>query len=215
MPHNDLLDELTAHHRILRDRASALTGLQLGDPRRRAAADALAGELMRHLRAEEVTLYPLVRRLPGGVEKADLCLSTHASLEALVERLSYRSATAPGFDRLAAQLVELTTGHLGEEEATVFALARTAAPDGELAALGARATWHHAHAATTPKHGGSAMLPPDDFLPPERGPAKRTRDFFRPSSAGYRQPDDLLPAPEGGHIQRIRKHFDRAGDQRQ
>ncbi|TQF01887.1 hemerythrin domain-containing protein [Kitasatospora acidiphila] len=215
MPHNDLMDRLAAQHERLRNQASGLTGLQLGDERRRTALDELSAELMRHLRTEEETLYPLVRRLPGGVELADLELSAHASLEALIGSLARLPVASPEFHRQVAQLVELITGHLGEEEARVFSLVRAAAPERELAALGPRADWLHEHASTVPKAVGRGLLPPDDLMPPERGPAKRVREFFHRSSEGYRQPDSMIPAPHGGPIQRIRKQFSRAGDQRQ
>jgi hemerythrin-like domain-containing protein len=209
------MHELAAQHDHLRNQTSALTGLQLGDDRRRVALDELAADLMRHMKTEDATLYPLVRRLPNGAELADLEQSTHASIEALLGALQGLSAKAPGFDRLVAQLVELLTGHLGEEEARVFSLVASTASARELAELGRRADWVHEHAPTMPKPGHNALLPPDDMLAPERGPAKRVREFFHRPSEGYQQPDSLVPAPKGGHTQRIRKHFSRAGDQRQ
>ncbi|MCC9305790.1 hemerythrin domain-containing protein [Kitasatospora sp. RB6PN24] len=215
MPRNDLIDRLTAQHDRLRDQASALTGLQLGDERRRTALDELSAELVRHLRTEEEVLYPLVRRLPGGVELADLALSTHASLEALLSSLAGVSVTSPEFNRQAAQLVELITGHLGEEEARVYSRVRAAVPGRELVELGPPADRLHDRAPTAPRPGHRVLLPPDDLLAPERGPAKRVREFFHRSSEGYRQPDSMVPAPQGGPIQRIRKQFSRAGDQRQ
>jgi len=215
VPDKDLLDELAAQHRRLREQAGALTGLQLGDERRRVVVDEMSDELVRHLRTEEAALYPLVLRMPDGGELAELELSTHASIEALIGELRAGPSRGPEFDRRAAQLVELVTGHLGEEEATVFTRVRETTPEGELVALGARADWLHEHSSTTPRRTARSMLPPDDLLPPERGQAQRAREFFTRPGEGYQQPADLLPPPEGGHIQRIRKKFDRGGDQRQ
>ncbi|MFI9270942.1 hemerythrin domain-containing protein [Kitasatospora sp. NPDC052896] len=174
----DILQELTADHDDIRVLFSRMIGLRIGDPRRKALVDEVTGELVRHAIAEESCLYPLVRQLPDGEVVAGQELRDHAVVETLLRHLQWRTATTAGFDRLVAQLVELVTGHLGHEEARIFPALRAVIPGSELRRLGEQVREVKRHARTSPRPGASATIPPDNLLPPERGPVARLHDLL-------------------------------------
>ncbi|WP_181442172.1 hemerythrin domain-containing protein [Streptomyces tateyamensis] len=135
----DLLREMAAEHDEIRTLCSALTGMQLGDHRRKSVLDRLAGELVRHGGIEEACLYPLMRRVPGTEALAAEAAATHRDIATLLDRLAWRTAVMPGFDRLVALLVTQVTAHLGQEEAKAFAVLRSGVSGHDLERAGARA----------------------------------------------------------------------------
>ncbi|MFJ8622232.1 hemerythrin domain-containing protein [Kitasatospora sp. NPDC093550] len=177
----DLLDQLTADHRALLVHFSELSGLPTGDPRRKELADLVTDRLVRHTRAEESHLYPLVRdRLPDGPAVAERERADHRAVEALLGELRLTHVTSPHFDRLVARLTEEVTRHAGDEEARLFPAVRAVTTDAELHTLAALAHATKQSARGRPRHQPPTERPADHLPPPERSLTERMRDFLIP-----------------------------------
>ncbi|MFE9426347.1 hemerythrin domain-containing protein [Kitasatospora sp. NPDC006697] len=155
---SDLLTELSADHRTIRELCTEFGGLPPGDGRRKPLLDRLAALLVRHGRTEEACLHPLLRHRPDHEAVAGRGRSEHRAIAELLTELTWRAPDAPGFDRLAADLVARVTAHLDAEEATAFPAAAGAAPAGELDHLGERARRSRTGGPAT-EHAAAGGLP--------------------------------------------------------
>ncbi|GAA2823015.1 hemerythrin domain-containing protein [Kitasatospora sp. CM 4170] len=127
--------ELCAEHRAVEALLRRLDGERA---RGRPAAEedlrllhALRLLLAPHLTAEEVYLYPLVRRrLPAGGALADAAAHTHATIRGLLDRAVDERLSAPERGRATAALTVVLRAHLrGEEERLFPALRARVAPE--------------------------------------------------------------------------------------
>ena len=110
---------------LFRDFESA----ESGSDRERIVKEAIR-ELERHAVAEEVVFYPAVRGdAPAAADKLDEALEEHHLAKVLIAELKDMSA---GDERFAAKfrvLAESVRHHIKEEEAEIFARARTGSLD--------------------------------------------------------------------------------------
>ncbi|MFE6866634.1 hemerythrin domain-containing protein [Kitasatospora sp. NPDC057692] len=177
----DLLEELTADHRVVRTHFSEMQGMPLGDPARGELAAVIVDELVRHTVAEERHLYPLAReRLADGPAVVDRELADHRGVEVLLEELRLSDAGTNRFDRLVAQVGEEVTRHAGDEEARLFPALRAVTTPEELRDLGERARGTKSRSTGRPRHRPPTSRPADRLPPPERTPAQRLRAFLTP-----------------------------------
>lgn len=128
----DVVDLLTTdHHEVLHllDEIK-----ESGDPeRRRELADAVIGELVRHSVAEEMFVYPAMRKhLPDGDEAVEHDVAEHKELEQLMKRWEGVDAATPDFDRVLAELEEVLRDHVQDEESEQFPKLRAAIPARQL-----------------------------------------------------------------------------------
>lgn len=138
--HGDVVTELVRDHRDIQGVVAELEQPAGRVPERRAdlVSQAIL-ELVRHSVAEELVLYPALRRhVPDGGGLVDRCTARHAEAERLMRDLAPRSAGEPGFEDRLADLLAATERHIYEQEHEVFpTLAAVCSPQ-ELDDLGGR-----------------------------------------------------------------------------
>lgn len=131
----DVVDVLTTDHRevlALLDRIPTMS-----DPAaRRDLADTAITEVVRHAVAEEMYVYPAMRKhLPDGDEAVEHDTQEHAELEKVMKELEGVEASDPRFDSLMADMTRQLRHHATEEESDQFPLLRARVPHEELVDL--------------------------------------------------------------------------------
>lgn len=102
---------------------------QSSSDRERIVREALS-ELERHAVAEEVVFYPAVRDdAPAAADKLDEALEEHHIAKVLIAELKGMSAGDARFAAKFRVLAESVRHHIKEEEAEIFARARTGSLD--------------------------------------------------------------------------------------
>lgn len=175
----NVIAELTADHREVEELFERIEGQPVGHPDRRQLVDQLTSELVRHAVAEEMHLYPSVRRhVPDGDELADKELADHGGIERILKALEERDAGDPEFNDLVAKLKFEVAAHVREEESELFPKLTAACSPEELDTLGelvrrakeTAPTWPHPSMPDTP--------PADKLLAPGAGLVDRVRDLL-------------------------------------
>src|SRR3954464_7482665 len=88
---------------------------------RRALADKIIMELVKHSEAEEQAVYPAMRRaLPGGDELVEHEISEHSEAELIMKKLDGMDPDDAQFGVLMGQLQSAITQHVKEEETEAF-----------------------------------------------------------------------------------------------
>lgn len=134
----DVVDVLTEDH------AEMLTLLgQLRtatDPQaRRDLADTVISEIVRHAVAEEMHVYPAVKKhVPGGAEAVAHDKEEHQEIEVTMKELEGADPGDPRFDTLVEQLETILRDHAADEETVQFPQLRLAVPREELLEIAAK-----------------------------------------------------------------------------
>ena len=127
----DVVDILTAdHHEVM-----ALVGqIATAQPdQRRDMADTVITELVRHSVAEEMYVYPAMRKqLPDGEQAVAHDIEEHKDLERTMKELEGCDADAPRFMQLVSELREKLHHHATDEENEQFPQLRARLPQHEL-----------------------------------------------------------------------------------
>jgi hemerythrin superfamily protein len=174
MAENDVIAVLTHDHHELEGLFGALTATTDLRERRRILDDVTI-EVVWHAVAEEVHLYPAVRRrVPGGDAIVDKKLSADAALERLLEHLQEADVTDAAFMRLVRRLIHDVEEHVREEENVLFPrLAEHSSPD-DLLRLGRQV---ESATSTAPTRCGAGDRPVlNKILAPGEGLVDRARD---------------------------------------
>jgi hemerythrin superfamily protein/carbon monoxide dehydrogenase subunit G len=128
----DVVDVLTTDHREV----TALIGeisLTADGAVRRDLADTVIAELVRHSVAEEMYVYPAMRKhLPDGDAAVEHDTREHKELEATMKQLEGVDATDARFDDLLRQLQTILADHVADEERDQFPQLRARIPRAEL-----------------------------------------------------------------------------------
>lgn len=104
---------------------------------RRAIADKIIIELVRHSEAEEQAVYPVMAaKIEGGKDLVEHEISEHSEAEKLMKQLDGMDPGNPEFGVLMQQLMKAIREHVQEEEGTAFPRFRTATTKDELDKLG-------------------------------------------------------------------------------
>ena len=134
----DVVDVLTSDHRD----ATALIGevWTIKDPMmRRDLTDTFISELVRHAVAEEMYVYPAMRKhLPDGDKAVEHDIEEHKELEEAMKQLEDRDVSSAEFDEALRRLETLLADHVQDEEAEQFPLLRRSIPQEELTELAAK-----------------------------------------------------------------------------
>ncbi|MEV8378936.1 hemerythrin domain-containing protein [Kribbella sp. NPDC056861] len=134
----DVVDVLTADHR----EAEELIAEILASPdsnRQRDLADQLIAELIRHSVAEEMFVYPAMRKhLPDGDSAVDHDVAKHKELELLMKQLEGADAGQPDFLGLISQIQAVLADHVRDEENEQFPQLRAHLPQHDLLSLAER-----------------------------------------------------------------------------
>ncbi|MFI6588525.1 hemerythrin domain-containing protein [Embleya sp. NPDC050493] len=175
----NVIEELTVDHREVDALFARIEILPVGDSRRREVADELTMELVRHSVAEEMHLYPAVRKhVEDGDSIADKELADHAAVEELLKELEGRPADDGRFDDLVARLRLAVGEHVRDEEGRLFPLLAAACTNEVLDVLGDRVRAAKKTAPTRPHPSAPDTPPADRILAPGLGLVDRARDLL-------------------------------------
>ncbi|CDR05632.1 hemerythrin domain-containing protein [Streptomyces iranensis] len=135
---HDVVALLTADHRVVRDLFEGYRTTT--DPeRRRQLVDRMTVEVVRHSVAEEVHLYPTVRKaLPNGDRIADEEIEELTEAERILADLDAVDPRDRRFDPLVRELMDVVSMHIRGEEDLVFPELRERLTPEERMALGLR-----------------------------------------------------------------------------
>ena len=136
MTGKDVVDVLTADHRDV----TALIGeiWTVRDPMiRRDLTDTAISELVRHAVAEEMYVYPAMRKyLDDGDKAVEHDIAEHKELERTMKELEAVDASDPRFDALIGELERVLADHVSDEETEQFPKLRASIPRDELVEIG-------------------------------------------------------------------------------
>jgi hemerythrin superfamily protein len=128
----DVVDVLTADHRDV----TALIGeiWSVRDPMiRRDLTDTAISELVRHAVAEEMYVYPAMRKyLQDGDKSVEHDVEEHKQLERAMKELEGLEVSSPEFDTTLRRLEEVLADHVQDEESDQFPELRRAIPHEQL-----------------------------------------------------------------------------------
>lgn len=173
----NVIDELVTDHREVEELFGRIEALAPGDKDRKLYADQVTMELVRHSVAEEVCLYPAVRRhVPNGDALADEEIEDHSKAEQIMKDLEGCDVGDPEFDRLIAMLTTEVRAHLAEEEGILFPALRAACSPQALDELGDKVRQVKKVAPTRPHPSAPDTPPLNKLLAPGAGLVDRVRD---------------------------------------
>ena len=131
----DVVDVLTTDHREATTLLAEISATADG-PARRDLADTLIAELVRHSVAEEMYVYPAMRKhLPDGKQAVEHDIEEHKELETLMKQLEALEPLEPRFEEVLGELSSTLQDHIADEEGSHFPQLRAALPREELVAL--------------------------------------------------------------------------------
>ncbi|MFI1995422.1 hemerythrin domain-containing protein [Actinoplanes sp. NPDC020271] len=134
-PTGDVLDVLAAEHRDV----TALIGEihAVADPMiRRDLTDTAISELVRHAVAEEMYVYPAMRKyLPDGDKAVEHDIEEHKELEETMKRLEGAEVSSAEFEEALRTLETVLADHVQDEEQEQFPALRRHIPHEELVEL--------------------------------------------------------------------------------
>jgi hemerythrin-like domain-containing protein len=138
----DVIEVLEHDHREVEEMFTELESLRGATSeeqkeRRKAVAEQVTIELVRHSVAEEVLVYPEVERKVSA-EEVEHAREEHAEAEETLQRLEKLDADDPAFDDELATLMAEIRHHIEDEEGEMFAHMRQVIDEDELRKLGAR-----------------------------------------------------------------------------
>ncbi|MFE5112368.1 hemerythrin domain-containing protein [Streptomyces sp. NPDC056663] len=175
----NVITELTIDHREVDGLFERIEAQPVGDKQRRKLADEVTIELVRHSVAEEMYLYPAVRKhVEGGDRIADKELSDHAAVERHLQELERLDADDPQFDHLVAKLRLEVSEHVRDEEERLFPLLAAACTPEALDALGDKIRMAKKMAPTRPHPSAPDTPPGNKLLGPGVGLVDRARDLL-------------------------------------
>ena len=149
----DVVDVLTADHRDVTALIAEIWSVR--DPMiRRDLTDTVISELVRHAVAEEMYVYPAMRKhLPDGDKAVEHDVEEHKELETTMKRLEDVDVSGAAFDEALRQLETILADHVRDEEAEQFPELRARIPQGELDELADKVRTAKKLAPTRPHPG--------------------------------------------------------------
>lgn len=116
----DVVDILTTDHREMIDLLEQIE--KTDDPdERRALADAVTAEVMRHSVAEELFVYPVYERVvTDGSDEVEHDKEEHQEIEETLKKLESLEPKGPEFMRVVRELKDQLDHHADDEESDQF-----------------------------------------------------------------------------------------------
>jgi hemerythrin superfamily protein len=138
----DVIEVLEKDHREVEEMFAELESLRGASTdealeRRKALAEQVTIELVRHSVAEEVLVYPQVEDKVSA-EEAEHARKEHAEAEETLQRLEKLDADDPAFDEELGTLMAEIRHHIADEEGEMFTHMRQVIDAEELRRLGGR-----------------------------------------------------------------------------
>lgn len=174
----DVIEILTHDHREVEKMFDELTGTTEPKERRRIVDD-ITIELVRHSIAEELYLYPAVRRhVPDGDTIADKEISDHSDVEQILKSLEETDATDADFTTLTERLINDVSEHVRDEEDNLFPRLAEHYIKDDLVKLGEKVETAKKIAPTRPHPSAPDRPPLNKILAPGAGLVDRIRDHL-------------------------------------
>ena len=134
----DVVDMLTTDHHEVLDLLQQIK-ITANSEERRDLADTVISELVRHSVAEEMYVYPAMKKyLPYGDEAVDHDVEEHKELEQTMKKLESVDAQSPAFTQLLGELEDILRDHVSDEENEQFPQLRAQVPREELIEIGGK-----------------------------------------------------------------------------
>ncbi|MBL7259734.1 hemerythrin domain-containing protein [Paractinoplanes lichenicola] len=172
----DVVDILTADHRDV----TALIGeiWTITDPMiRRDLTDTAISELVRHAVAEEMYVYPAMRKhLPDGDKSVEHDVEEHKELEETMKRLENADVSSAEFTEALRNLEAILADHVQDEESDQFPELRKHIPREELVELAGKVETAKRLAPTRPHPGAPNSELFHKLVGPGVGLVDRLRD---------------------------------------
>jgi len=164
MPTDDLVRLLEEDHHLVEARFAEFD--TVGPANRVELFWKLTNDLVRHEVAEEIVLYPALRKLPGGDQVSDARIAEQSEAEELLAKMEKLDTETPEFVLDFAKLKAAVLEHAKAEEETAFAMLLGSVPPDQRVELGKRyakakeaaPTHPHPHAPDSPP--GNVVLGP-------------------------------------------------------
>jgi hemerythrin superfamily protein len=172
----DVVDVLTGDHRDV----TALIGeiWTVRDPMmRRDLTDTAISELVRHAVAEEMYVYPAMRKhLPDGEKSVEHDVEEHKQLERAMKQLEALDVSSAEFDERLRELETVLADHVHDEETEQFPELRRRIPHEELVDLAGKVETAKKLAPTRPHPGAPNSELFHKLVGPGVGLVDRLRD---------------------------------------
>jgi hemerythrin superfamily protein len=134
---------------------------------------------VRHAVAEEMYVYPAVRRhVPDGDAIADKEISDHSEIEQALKDLENIAATDADFNTVTRRLIDDVLEHVRDEENTLFPLLAEHTSQEDLLKLGQQVQTAKKVAPTRPHPSAPDRPPLNKLLAPGAGLVDRIRDHL-------------------------------------
>jgi hypothetical protein len=134
----DVVDILTTDHHEVLDLLQQIK-ITTDAEERRDLADTVISELVRHSVAEEMYVYPAMKKyLPDGDEAVNHDVEEHKELEQTMKKLESVDAQSGEFAQLLGELENILRDHVSDEENEQFPELRVQVPREELIEIGGK-----------------------------------------------------------------------------
>lgn len=132
----DVVDILTTDHHEVIDLLQQIK-ISTDAEERRDLTDTVISELVRHSVAEEMYVYPAMKKyLPDGDQAVDHDVEEHKELEKTMKELESVDAQSSDFTQLLGDLEDILRDHVRDEENEQFPQLRAQVPREELIEIG-------------------------------------------------------------------------------
>jgi hemerythrin superfamily protein len=180
----DVVDVLTTDHREATSLIAQIWSTADAD-QRRDLADTLISELVRHSVAEEMYVYPAMKKhLPDGDEAVQHDTEEHKELEATMKELEAVDAGETRFEELVRKLETTLRDHISDEEADQFPQLRARVPREELVEMAGKVEGAKKLAPTRPHPSAPNAAVFHKLVGPGVGLVDRLRDKLTGRSTG-------------------------------
>jgi hemerythrin superfamily protein len=179
----DVVDILTTDHQEVLDLIQQIKRSAVAADRR-DMADTVISELVRHSVAEEMYVYPAMRKhLENGDEAVEHDTKEHKELETTMKSLESVDGDSAEFDGLIAQLESILRDHVQDEENEQFPELRAKIPHDELVEMAAKVNAAKEVAPTRPHPGAPNNQLFHKLVGPGVGLVDRLRDALSSRSS--------------------------------
>jgi hemerythrin superfamily protein len=180
----DVVDILTTDHHEVLDLIGETKGTDDAG-QKRDMADTIIAEIVRHSIAEEMFVYPAMRKhLPNGDETVQHDIEEHQELEEALKALEGIGGDEAEFAPALTRVEELLRHHANDEETEQFPQLRANIPQDELVQLGKKVDAAKVAAPTRPHPGAPHSALFHKTLGPGVGMIDKLRDALTGRSTG-------------------------------
>ncbi|RKS77458.1 hemerythrin-like domain-containing protein [Motilibacter peucedani] len=184
----DVIDILTEDHREFLTLVAGIKVAQDGEEKR-DLTDTLIAELVRHAVAEEMYVYPAMKKhLPDGAEAVEHDTKEHKELEATMKKLEGDDSGSTEFLEHLGELEEILRDHVDDEESDQFPKLRANIPAAELVEMGEKVVAAKEAAPTRPH----PLAPNNAVFHKLVGPGVGFVDRLRDKLTGRNQHEEQL-----------------------